>query len=339
MKLSVLTNKIAGLFALGLFILCLCLWFWKDYQCAVRTPVIIDETVTVKVEKGDSFSQISNKLTAKQLTIQPFWFRLLAIQDNAFKKIKTGEYELTPGMTMQGILALFVLGKTKQYSITFPEGWNFKQILQKIENNPYLEHTLQPVDNEVLMAALGADIKYPEGEFFPDTYFFERHTTDVALLKRAYIKMHRLMQQQWLKRDENLPFKTPYEALILASIVEKETAAPVERPAIAGVFIRRLKQDMPLQTDPTVIYGMGDSYSGDITAKDLATITPYNTYRFKGLPPTPIAMPGFEAISAVLHPYQGDTLYFVARGDGTHVFSATLDDHNAAVDHYQRKPK
>ncbi|MDP2902190.1 MAG: endolytic transglycosylase MltG [Methylovulum sp.] len=335
MKRSVLTNKIIGILAFSLFFSGV--WFWKDYQCAVHAPIIIGGSVTVEIEKGDSFSQITDKLSAKNIAIRPFWFKVLAAQGGAIKKIKTGEYELDTGLTMPGILALFVLGKTKQYSITFPEGWNIRQILKKIDNNPNLQHTLQTVDTVALMATLGADAKHPEGEFFPDTYFFEKHTTDVALLKRAHAKMQSLMQREWPKRDENLPFKTPYEALILASIVEKETAATAERPMIAGVFVRRLKQDMPLQTDPTVIYGMGDGYSGDITAKDLTTDTPYNTYRFKGLPPTPIAMPGFAAITAVLHPGQGDALYFVSRGDGTHVFSATLEDHNAAVDNYQRK--
>jgi len=333
----VLINKIIGISVLSLFFLSLSLWM--DYQCALHTPVIIDDPVTVEIEKGDSFSRITDKLIAQGLEIRPLWFKVLAIHDNAFKKIKTGEYELSTGLTMPGILALFVLGKTKQYSITFPEGWGFKQILQKIDNNPHLRHTLNQVDADALMAGLGADVNHPEGEFFPDTYFFDKHTTDTALLKRAHAKMQSVIQQEWLKKDENLPFKTPYEALILASIVEKETAAKTERSMIAGVFIRRLKQDMPLQTDPTVIYGMGESYFGDITSKDLTTATPYNTYMFKGLPPTPIAMPGYDAIMAVLHPDRGDHLYFVSRGDGTHVFSATLEDHNAAVDHYQRKKK
>lgn len=337
MRVSVLTNKIITIIAAILFFSGA--WLWMDYQCAANTPVVIDDPVTVEIEKGDSFSRITDKLIAKDLAIRPFWFKVLALHDHAFKKIKTGEYELSTGLTMPGILALFVLGKTKQYSITFPEGWSFQQILRKLGTNPNLRHTLKDVDGYALMAALDANAGHPEGEFFPDTYFFEKHTTDIALLKRAHAKMQAVIQQEWLKKDGNLPFKTPYEALILASIVEKETAAKAERAMIAGVFIRRLKQDMPLQTDPTVIYGMGEGYLGDITSKDLMTATPYNTYLFKGLPPTPIAMPGHDAIAAVLHPDQGGNLYFVSRGDGTHVFSATLEDHNAAVDNYQRKKK
>ena len=246
-----------------------------------------------------------------------------------FKKLKTGEYELTSGLTVPQILALFVQGKTKQHAITFPEGWSFKEILHEIEKNPNLEHTLNGVDFGSVMAKFKSDMQSPEGLFFPDTYFFEKHTSDASLLKRAYDKMQRVLQQEWLNKAEGLPFKTPYEALILASIVEKETASTAERPLIAGVFIRRLEQNMLLQTDPTVIYGMGESYQGDIKSKDLTTATPYNTYIISGLPPTPIAMPGRDALYAVLHPDKGDSLYFVARGDGTHVFSANLKDHNS----------
>jgi len=314
-------------------------WMWMDYQKALHHPALIDKTVYIEIEKGDSLDLISDKLVAHDLDVKPFWFKIIALQDNAFKKLKTGEYELTSGITIPQILTLFVQGKTKQHTITFPEGWSFKEILQEIEKNPNLEHTLNSVDFGNLMAKFNSDMKSPEGLFFPDTYFFEKHTSDVSLLKRAYEKMQQVLQQEWLTKAEGLPFKTPYEALILASIVEKETGAAAERPVIAGVFIRRLEQNMLLQTDPTVIYGMGESYRGDIKSQDLTTATPYNTYVISGLPPTPIAMPGRDALYAVLHPDKGDSLYFVARGDGTHVFSATLKDHVAAVDKFQRNKK
>jgi UPF0755 protein len=184
-----------------------------------------------------------------------------------------------------------------------------------------------------------ASMHSPEGLFFPDTYFFEKHTSDIALLKRAYDKMQLVLKQEWDHKAETLPFKSPYEALILASIVEKETGVVAERPLIAGVFIRRLQTGMLLQTDPTVIYGMGESYQGNIRFKDLKTATPYNTYVIKGLPPTPIAMPGRDAINAALHPDTSNNLYFVARGDGTHEFSATLKAHNLAVNNFQKKKK
>lgn len=314
-------------------------WAWRDYQSALYAPAVRGNPVVIEIDKGDSFNQIIDKLLIQNLDFKPFWFKVIAVQENASKKLKTGEYELAPGLTLPEILAQFVQGKTRQYAITFPEGWSFKEILQEVKSNPSLEHTLHDVDNDALMLQLGADIKHPEGMFFPDTYFFEKHTTDVALLKRAYDKMQSVLKQEWQHKMESLPFKTPYEALILASIVEKETGVVTERPLIAGVFMRRLQIGMLLQTDPTVIYGMGENYQGNITYKDLKTVTPYNTYVIKGLPPTPIAMPGRDAIYAALHPDNSNTLYFVARGDGTHEFSATLKDHNMAVDSFQRKKK
>ncbi len=306
------------------------------FYYAVRIPIVNQSIVSVDIEKGDSFNRIIEKLREQGLPIQPFLFKLLALSNNSYKKIKTGEYQFDKGLNLQGILSQLVQGKTKRYGITFPEGWTFKQMLQKIASNPSLQHTLPAMNDPAFTAKLGLEYSHPEGGFFPDTYFFDKQTTDVALLKRAQLKMQTILQQEWQNKADNLPFKTPYEALILASIVEKETAASEERPKIAGVFIERLNQAMPLQTDPTVIYGMGDSYAGDIKSKDLLTVTPYNTYVIKGLPPTPIAMPGRAAISAVLHPERGHWLYFVARGDGTHVFSSTLAEHNAAVETYQR---
>ncbi|WP_340121725.1 endolytic transglycosylase MltG [Methylobacter svalbardensis] len=323
-------------------------WLWMDYQSAVSKPVLVGETVYIEIAKGDSLNRIIDKLVGQKLAVKPFWFKVIALQENALKKLKAGEYELTSGLTLPEIIALFVQGKTKQHAITFPEGWSFKEILLDIEKNPNIEHTLSSIDfKDVMSKIVGADlsaqrqmpIQSLEGLIFPDTYFFEKHTPDVSLLKRAYDKMQRVLQQAWLNKEQGLPFKTPYEALILASIVEKETGVAAERPLIAGVFIRRLEQKMLLQTDPTVIYGMGESYQGNIKAKDLIAATPYNTYVISGLPPTPIAMPGREALHAVLHPAKDDSLYFVARGDGTHVFSATLKDHNSAVDKFQRNKK
>ncbi|MGJ0492470.1 endolytic transglycosylase MltG [Methylobacter sp.] len=332
-----MTNKIIG-FTLLIFSFT-GVWAWMDYQSAVKIPVVLNKQVYIDIEKGDSLNRITDKLVEQNVAVKPIWFKVFAYTSESAKKIKTGEYELTPGLSIPEILALFVQGKTKQYAITFPEGWSFKDILQEVQNNPHLEHTLNSADLEALMLKFGTDAKHPEGMFFPDTYFFEKHMTDVSLLKRAYDKMQQVLQQEWLNKAENLPFKNPYEALILASIVEKETAVIEERPLIAGVFIRRLEKGMLLQTDPTVIYGMGDHYKGDITYEDLKNTTPYNTYVVKGLPPTPIAMPGKEAIYASLHPDIGNSLYFVSRGDGTHIFSSTLKDHNRAVDIFQRKKK
>ncbi|MDD5276656.1 MAG: endolytic transglycosylase MltG [Methylovulum sp.] len=328
-------NKIIG--AALLFLALSCVGIAGSYRHALQRPVVTGDSVTIEIEKGDSFNRIGDKLIAANLSINLFWFKVHAVRQQAFNKLKAGEYELTKGLTIPEVLTIFVHGKTKQYAITFPEGWKFKQVLQAIASNPQLEHTINGSDDAELMLKLGATVGSPEGEFFPDTYFFEKHTTDIALLKRAYDKMQSAIQAEWLKRSEKLPFKSPYEALILASIIEKETAAPAEREMIAGVFIRRLQQNMLLQTDPTVIYGMGEEYVGNIAYEDLRKRTPYNTYLSKGLPPTPIAMPGREAIVAALHPDNSDSLYFVARGDGTHVFSATLKSHNLAVEKFQRK--
>ncbi|MGR9086123.1 MAG: endolytic transglycosylase MltG [Gammaproteobacteria bacterium] len=314
-------------------------WAWLDYQNTLNSPALKEAPVLIEINKGDSLNRIADKLAALNLAVKPFWFKVIAIQTNSAKKLKTGEYELTQGLTLPEIIELFALGKTKQYAITFPEGWNFKEILREIRKHPKLEQTLDDESTAQLMERMGAAIKMPEGQFFPDTYFFEKHMSDVSLLKRAYDKMQSVLSEEWRDKADGLPFKNPYEALILASIIEKETGTQSERPMIAGVFIRRLKNEMPLQTDPTVIYGMGDEYHGNISSRDLKTMTPYNTYLHKGLPPTPIAMPGRHAIHSVMHPDDSDSLYFVARGDGTHVFSATLKEHNRAVSLFQRKPR
>ena len=217
------------------------------------------------------------------------------------------------------------------------EGWNFKQVLAAVSGHEALKHTLKGLTDGEIMARLGHPGEHPEGRFYPDTYKFPRGTTDAAFLERAYQSMSRLLAEEWGKRDPDLPLKTPYEALILASIVEKETGVADERSEIAGVFVRRLRKGMKLQTDPTVIYGMGDNFKGNIRRRDLKQDTPYNTYVHTGLPPTPISMPGSAAIRAVLHPAPGKSLYFVARGDGSHYFSKSLAEHNRAVRKFQLK--
>jgi UPF0755 protein len=271
----------------------------------------------------------------QNIRIKPLWFKVHAYRHHLAGRLKTGEYEIDKGVTAPAILALLASGKTRQYTITFPEGWAYRQILEAIQKHPALQKT--QVNGETLLLGLGSEQTHPEGLFFPDTYFFEKNTTDATLLKRAYQRMRMILNEEWQQKQPDLPLESPYQALILASIVEKETAVAQERPLIAGVFLRRLKQGMPLQTDPTVIYGMGADYQGNIRSQDLKTPTPYNTYLIKGLPPTPIALPGREAIHAVLHPVSGKSLYFVAKGDGSHVFSATLKEHNKAVARYQLK--
>lgn len=313
-------------------------WLGIGYYNALNNSVVADKVV-VEITKGDTFAAITQKLIAQNISIDPFWFRVIAYQQKIINNLKPGEYELLPGLTSPQILAQFAQGKSIRYSVTFPEGWNLKEILQALAKVPNLEQTLTNLSVADVSSQLGITEKNPEGWLFPDTYFFEKHNTDLSILLRAHDKMQAVLKEEWQQKEPDLPYKTPYEALIMASIVEKETGAKAERPLIAGVFTRRLCKGMLLQTDPTVIYGMGDQYEGNIRAGDLTTKTPYNTYVIAGLPPTPIAMPGRDAIHAVLHPENSDSLYFVAKGDGSHQFSATLAAHNQAVNVYQKHKK
>jgi UPF0755 protein len=262
---------------------------------------------------------------------------LLARYLDLDSRIKAGEFQLQPGITPEQLLHQLTDGKVIQHDLTLIEGETFKEMMQRVIRDKVLLHTLEEFEGEAVMRAIGYPGLHPEGRFMPETYYFPRGTTDAEFLRRVYLDMESFLQRSWQDRDGDLPLKSPYEALILASIVEKETGVAEERARIAGVFLRRLNKGMKLQTDPTVIYGMGDSYKGDIRFRDLRKDTAYNTYTRFGLPPTPIAMPGEDAILAVLHPAAGKELYFVAIGDGSHHFSSTLKEHNRAVDRYQRK--
>lgn len=297
------------------------------------------QAITYMVVPGSSLHRVARDLKAKGLIESARKLVWLAHWEGMANSIKAGEYKLEPGITTLEFLNHLVSGKVIEYSLTVVEGWNFRQMIQAIRANEYLTHSLEGHSSEQVMEKLGMDKQHPEGRFFPDTYHFTRGMSDVAFLQRAYRAMELRLQQEWENRAAGLPYKTPYEALIMASIIEKETAVPTERQAIAGVFVRRLEKGMRLQTDPTVIYGLGESFDGNIRRRDLQQDNPYNTYRRSGLPPTPIAMPGAEAIHAALHPEAGTALYFVSKGDGSHYFSSTLDEHNKAVIKYQLKGK
>jgi UPF0755 protein len=244
---------------------------------------------------------------------------------------------MLPGMTVEGLIDLWKRGEMVQYSVTLVEGWNFHQVRAALAKEEKLDNTLEGLSDSQVMEKLGHAGLFPEGRFFPDTYRFVRGMTDVELLKTAYDRLDEVLAKEWNQRATDLPYSDPYQALIMASLVEKETGVPQERGQIAGVFVRRMAIGMLLQTDPTVIYGLGDRYSGKLTRAHLKEPTPYNTYVIAGLPPTPIAMVGREAIHAALNPVAGNSLYFVARGDGSHVFSDDLDAHNNAVREYQLK--
>lgn len=251
------------------------------------------------------------------------------------RHLKAGEYRFRKGITAPRLLDQVISGRVVEYPLTIIEGWTFKQVLAALAQAPRLTHTLQGLSASQIMASLGYPGMHPEGRFYPDTYYYSAGMSDLLILQRAFQKMDTRLQEEWSKRDTRLPLKNPDEALILASIVEKETGRAEERRMIAGVFTQRLRIGMRLQTDPTVIYGMGEQYRGNIRLKDLRSPTPYNTYSIKGLPPTPIAMPSGAALQAVMNPAETKALYFVARGDGSHVFSDTLRDHNLAVEKYQ----
>jgi len=308
------------------------------YQRFQDTPLTLPERETIyEIRPGTSLRQLAYQLHKRGIIEYPRLFILLGRELDVARRLQAGEYRLDTGMTPRTLLQLLAEGKVIQHVITLVEGQTFREFLQHIQADPFIVVTLQGLDNAEIMSRLGHAGLHPEGRFLPDTYHFTRGTTDLAFLQRAFDAMSKYLESAWRDRDADLPLQTPEEALVLASIVEKETGLAEERPVIAGVFIRRLQRGMRLQTDPTVIYGLGQQFDGNLRRRDLDRDTPYNTYTREGLPPTPIAMPGAAAIAAVLHPAPGDSLFFVSRGDGSHYFSRTLEEHNLAVDKYQKK--
>lgn len=310
-------------------------WLWNDMQNVLNSPLPNRTAVEFTIEPGMSVQSISNRLMESGLIRQPYYLVFEARRTRKEEKLKAGEYVISPGTTPRQLLDQFVAGKVKQYAITLIEGWTFVQMMEAIRKDTVLAHTTGTTDAAAVMSAMGQPGISPEGQFFPDTYHFPRGTTDVDFLRRARDAMQKILSEEWENRADNLPYKTPYEALIMASLVEKETGLKEERAEIAGVFVRRLQKGMKLQTDPTVIYAMGNSFDGNLHHRDLGIDSPYNTYVYAGLPPTPIALPGRESIHAALHPADDNTLYFVAKGDGSHYFSETLDEHNKAVTRFQ----
>ena len=300
-----------------------------------ETRVVTDQPRNITVANGASMRGFAEQLVNEALLEEKWSFLFWVRYRDLSSSLKAGEYRIPADSTMNDLLHLVTSGQVIDYPVTFIEGWNFKQLRAALAKQNQLKHVIDKLDDQSLMKAIGAEGIHPEGRFYPDTYHYTASMTDLDILRQAYNKMDLFIDAEWKKRDDDLPLKNRDQALTLASIIEKETGAEIERPLIAGVFINRLRKGMLLQTDPTVIYGMGDSYKGNIRRKDLHKDTPYNTYTRKGLPPTPIAMPGGEAIKAALHPAETKALYFVAKGDGTHYFSSTLREHNNAVNKYQ----
>lgn len=303
----------------------------------MATPLSVpDDGVAFEIASGSSFASVSNKLVSEQLIADDLWLRIYVRWHDMGGAIHAGDYLIEAGASPKSLLEQFTKGTVRLYDFTIVEGWNFRELLQALQANDVVEATLTDEDWPALLESLGAVVTHPEGLFLPETYRFPRGTTDRELLQQAYVLMQQVLDEEWERRSSETPMQSPYETLILASIVEKETARADERPKIAGVFARRLEKGMRLQTDPTVIYGVGPDFDGNLTRKHLNTDTPYNTYRRHGLPPTPIAMPGRAAINAALNPEDGTELYFVATGlsDGSHKFSTTKAEHDAAVAEY-----
>ncbi|WP_366145807.1 endolytic transglycosylase MltG [Polaromonas sp.] len=294
------------------------------------------QVLDLEIEPGTPAQRVAEVVAASGAEVQPVllyaWFRL----SGQARQIKAGSYEITPGTTPRTLLSMLVRGEESLKSVTLVEGWTFRQVRAALQKAEALKPDTQGLDGQAIMAQLGKPGVHPEGRFFPDTYTYAKGSSDLAVLKRAARAMDKRLEAAWALRSADTPLKTPDEALILASIVEKETGKPSDRPEIGGVFSNRLRVGMLLQTDPTVIYGMGEQFNGNLRKRDLLADTPYNTYTRPGLPPTPIAMPGKAALLAAVQPAQTKALYFVARGDGTSHFSSTLDEHNRAVNKFQR---
>ncbi|MCP5158577.1 MAG: endolytic transglycosylase MltG [Gammaproteobacteria bacterium] len=324
---------LAGLLALGLTLSLI----YIDYRLFLDTPLNVPaDGQVLEVRPGMGIGDIAQDLQQRLGLSRPALYLEAYTRLNGLAhRLKTGEYALAPGITLETLIDRIVAGQVIQYPLTVVEGWTFRQLRQALTKHPKLAQTLQGLSDAEVMARLGRPGEHPEGRFLPDTYHFPAGFTDEAFLRRSLTAMDRRLAEVWSRRTPDLPLDDAYQALILASIVEKETGLPAERPEVAGVFVRRLRKGMLLQTDPTVIYGLGEAFNGDLTRRDLMADTPYNTYTRKGLPPTPIALPGTEALNAAVHPASGEALYFVADGTGGHVFSRTLDEHNRAVRRYQ----
>ncbi len=311
-------------------------------QFLYEESTIPEEGISFEITPGSSFAIISARLAGQEIIAHPAWLRWYARYTGDASKIRAGQYRLEPGETPANILQKFVAGQVELYSFTIVEGWNYRELIAAMAASEVIDSSIVIEDWPAVLESFAGPYTHPEGLFLPETYRIPKHTSDIEVLEQAYYLMQKTLTEEWLNRSAELPFASPYEALIMASIIEKETARADERALISGVFVRRLQSRMRLQTDPTVIYGLGADFDGNITRRHLRSDTPYNTYTRHGLPPTPIAMAGKAAIHAALHPAAGKELYFVATGlgDGSHKFSATKAEHDAAVQEYlarQRK--
>jgi len=292
--------------------------------------------IPFEVKPGSSVKSSAEQIAAAGVPLNPTLFHVLARLTGKATRLKAGNYELKPGTSPLALMDQLVRGEFAQEALAVIEGWTFRQMRDAIDKHPALKHDTAGLSDQELLARITTQYKHPEGLFFPDTYLFAKGASDLQIYRQAHALLQKRLNEAWARRAAGMPYKSAYEALIMASIIEKETGQKSERNLIAAVFVNRLRRGMLLQTDPTVIYGMGDKFQGNIRKKDLETDTPYNTYTRAGLPPTPIALPGAESLAAALNPANADVLYFVSRGNGTSEFSNNLDDHNRAVNKYQR---
>jgi UPF0755 protein len=312
---------------------------WRVERFMDTPMTVAADGVALTVAPGTSFAGVTAKLIELGLIEDDRWYRLYARLSGDASDVHAGDYKIKTGATPRSLLEMLTQGNVRLYSFTIIEGWNQYDLLRALQASDWIDATLTDEDWPALLSELGAEVMHPEGLFLPETYRFPRGTSDREVLAEAYRLMQQVLDEEWPKRDKTSPVSTPYEAVVLASIIEKETARADERARISGVFARRLQKRMRLQTDPTVIYGIGPQFNGNLTRADLRRDTPYNTYTRFGLPPTPIAMPGRAAIRAALHPAPGNELFFVATGlgDGSHAFSSTKEEHDAAVAEYLKR--
>lgn len=310
-------------------------WLYWQYERA-ELP-LSEPRLEVEVDRGRSAAAIAQGLRAQGVDLRPWLFRLALRVRGDGQRLRAGAYSLAQPLTLRTLLDRLTEGDVTQRSVTIVEGWTFRQMREALARHPDLRGDSQALSEQQILERIGATETQAEGLFAPDTYVFDRNSSDLELLRRAYRLQQRHLQQAWEERHPDLPYRNPYEALIMASIVEKETGRPDDRAKVAAVFVNRLRRNMLLQSDPTTIYGLGESFDGNLRKRDLRGDTPYNTYVRPGLTPTPIALPGRAAIEAALNPAAIDALYFVARGDGSSEFSDDLAAHNRAVNRYQRR--
>lgn len=311
-------------------------WLYLHVHSSITLPTTPYE---FSIQPGSNLKQVSQQLSDAGLFPTKWSLIILARYRNQESAIKAGDYKLTENITQIGLLDYLTQGDPKQMEVQFLEGWTFAQLRKTLNEHPAIQNRTGSLSEQEILQLIGASEAVAEGLFFPDTYYFVRDSSDIDILQRAYRNMQNHLQTHWENRSASLPLSTPYEALILASIIEKETGLKKDRAEIAGVFVNRLRKGMRLQTDPTVIYGIRDQFDGNLRKRDLQTDHDYNTYTRNGLPPSPIAMPGLDSIRAALNPAETDALYFVAKGNGESLFSTNLADHNKAVNQYQKKQK